>query len=306
MLTYAVIGTGAIGGYYGGRLAESGKDVQFLARSDTEHLKTNGLKVLSPLGDFHLKNVSVFQSTQDMRPVDVIIVSLKTISNRVLQNLLPPLISPKTNILLMQNGLGMEEEVQSWFPGTPVIGGMCFICSQKREPGVITHMDYGAVTIGTASEKGKKALSSLAADLDSAQIPVTIADNLGEARWRKLLWNIPYNGLSVILNADTKEIMNNPSSRSIIRRLMEEVVRGARACGHTIVDEEIEKMLNHTDNMTPYEPSMKLDYDNHRSMELEYMYRKPLAVAEKQGCPLPYITMMCRQLEFLDARNLNG
>ena len=203
----------------------------------------------------------------------------------------------------MQNGLGMEEEVSSVFPDTPVIGGMCFICSQKREPGVITHMDYGAVTIGSADKKDKEILAALADDMNTARIPVRIAENLGEARWRKLLWNIPYNGLSVLLNADTKEIMDHHSSRKIVRNLMEEVVKGAASRGYTIDEEEIEKMMAHTDKMTPYEPSMKLDYDNHRAMELEYMYRKPLAAAEKQGCSLPYITMMCRQLEYLDARN---
>ncbi len=84
---------------------------------------------------------------------------------------------------------------------------------------------------------------------------------------------------------------------------MEEVVRGARACGYDLGDHEIDSMMASTEKMTPYEPSMKLDYDNLRPMELEYMYRKPLAAAEERGCTLPYITMVCRQLEFMESRN---
>ncbi|MDC7125069.1 MAG: 2-dehydropantoate 2-reductase N-terminal domain-containing protein, partial [Spirochaetales bacterium] len=145
MYTYAVIGTGAIGGYYGARLAESGKDVQFLARSDADYIKNNGLRVTSPEGDISLDNVKVFKSTEEMAPVDVILVAIKTTANNSIPKLISPLAKKGTIILLLQNGLGMEEEVRSSFPSCHVIGGMCFICSQKREPGVITHMDYGAV-----------------------------------------------------------------------------------------------------------------------------------------------------------------
>ena len=303
MFSYAVIGTGAIGGYYGGRLAESGKDVQFLARSDKDHIERNGLRILSPDGNIHIAKPRVYSSIEDIQPVDIVMVAMKTTSNTALESLLKPLVSDGTAILLMQNGLGMEEEIQTLFPESPVIGGMCFICSQKREPGVVTHLDYGAVTFGAACDRGREMLSELTEDFSSAGIPVRTAENLGEARWRKLLWNIPYNGLSVLLNADTREIMENPSSGKIVRSLMEEVVQGARACGYNLEDHEIDTMMSSTEKMTPYKPSMKLDYDSRRPLELEYMYRSPLAAAEKQGCDLPRISLICRQLEFLDAAN---
>ena len=306
MFTYAVIGTGAIGGYYGGRLANAGKSVQFLARSDADFIRANGLKVTSPQGDFHLDNVKVYKSAAEMEPVDVVILSLKTTANKNIPELISPLIRKGTIILLLQNGLGMEDEVAEWFPDSRIIGGMCFICSQKRAPGLITHLDYGAITIGAYCDEDKAILAQLENELISSKIPIDVADNLGEARWRKLLWNIPYNGLSVLLESNTREIMEHSSSRQIIKRLMEEVVEGAAACGYKLGESEIERMLDYTDKMTPYEPSMKLDHDNNRPMELEFMYRRPVSAAEKNGYSMEYTSMMCRQLEYIDSRNLSG
>ncbi|MDC7124611.1 MAG: ketopantoate reductase C-terminal domain-containing protein, partial [Spirochaetales bacterium] len=154
------------------------------------------------------------------------------------------------------------------------------------------------------SEAGKAFLPQLETDFTSSKIPVTIASDLGEARWRKLLWNIPYNGLSVVLESDTKELMESDSSRQILKKLMIEVVEAANACGYSIKDEEVDNMLKYTDGMTPYEPSMKLDHNFKRPMEIEYMYRKPISAAEKNGYKMEYTTMLCRQLEFINSKNI--
>ncbi len=305
MYSYAVIGTGAIGGYYGGRLAESGRAVSFLARGDYEYLKANGLTVASKAGDFRLPSIDVHNRAADLPVRDVLLVSLKTTSNGSLRDLLSPAVRPGTIVLVMQNGLGMEEEVASWFPEATVVAGMCFICSQKTGPGRVSHMDYGSITIaahGPENSRTREALAGLKADLEESKIPVTVSPSLGEARWRKLLWNVPYNGTSVILDADTKEIMDTPASRRMVRTLMEEVVRGAAACGYAIEPEAVDRMLEFTDRMTPYKPSMKIDRDFARPMEIEYMYLRPLKAAREKGAELPAISMVADQLLFLESR----
>lgn len=303
MFSYTVIGTGAVGGYYGSRLAESGKEVRFLARSDYDYIREKGLEVKSVHGDFILEDVSVYNNSSDIPVSDVLLVALKTTSNRSLVSLLKPLVRKDTIILILQNGLTMEDEVAQAFPDAVVIGGMCFICSQKSGPGRIDHMDFGSITMASFDNRGSDRLSILKDDFESSKIPITLAEDLGEARWRKLLWNIPYNGLSVVLDCDTRDIMTDLDSREIIRQLMVEVVAGARACGYTIEDEAIDKMLAYTDSMTPYEPSMKLDYNYKRSLEIEYMYRRPLDQASKNGVELPRIAMLASELAFIDRRN---
>ena len=119
----------------------------------------------------------------------------------------------------------------------------------------------------------------------------------------KLPWNIPYKGPSVILDSDTRENVQNPSFRSLVQSLMGEVVMGVRACGYDMKENETKKVMTNTEKMTPYEPSMKPYFDRQRIMELEYMHRNPLAATEDRGCSLPQISMMLRQLEYLDARH---
>lgn len=301
-MTFTVFGTGAVGAYYGSRLAEQGNTVHFLARSDYKTIKKEGLKIYSPRGDIFLKTPSVFNNINEIPPSDVVLVALKTTGNSSLREQITPLIHDNTAILVLQNGLGMEEEFQSWFPENPVLGGMCFICSRKKAPGVIEHQDYGLMTLGSLNTDHKDLKDEIGRLMNTASIPITLVDDLHEARWRKLLWNIPYNGLTVALNCNTKEIMDNPDSRHLIRVLMEEVIAGAASCGYTIENDALEKMLIFTDKMTPYEPSMKLDFNYKRAMEIEYMYDRPLEEAASNGSVMSCVSMLRDQLKFIQSR----
>ncbi len=301
-MKYTVIGTGAIGGYYGGKLARAGLEVNFLARSDYEHIKQKGLQIDSVYGDFHLNNVNVFSSAGEMPETDAVIISLKTTSNRELKNIISPLVKAGTAILVLQNGLGMEEEIQKDFPDAAVIGGMCFICSQKRGHGHIVHMDEGSVNFSPLNEKHSVLMKNIIDDFEKAEIKASYTENLKSARWGKLLWNIPFNGLSVVLNANTSEIMNSEYATSIARMILEEVMEGAEACGCTLHPDSPERILKFTRKMVPYDPSMKLDFDSRRELEIEYIYRNPIKEAEKHGVKLPLIKMLADQLSFINSR----
>ena len=110
-MRYAIIGTGAIGTYYGGLLAKAGNEVHFLLRSDYEHVKTNGLQVNSCDGNYHLNNIRAYRSTEEMPVCDVVIVAMKTTSNAKLPEMLRPIVNDHSLILLIQNGIGMEEDL---------------------------------------------------------------------------------------------------------------------------------------------------------------------------------------------------
>jgi len=138
-MRYGIIGTGAIGGYYGAKLAHAGQEVHFLLHSDYEYVRQHGLQVDSCDGSFHLSDVNAYQQTQDMPPCDVVLVGLKTINNGKLQSLLPPLLHDHTLVVLIQNGIGVEEDVQAMFPDVQLAAGLAFICSAKTEPGVVNH-----------------------------------------------------------------------------------------------------------------------------------------------------------------------
>jgi len=303
--SYTVLGVGGVGGLYGGKLAAAGAKVQFIARSDYDGLKKNGLKVDSCDGDFTVDQVDVYRSDESVPKTDVAIVALKTTHNHILPKLLPNLLNENGIVVLLQNGYGEEEMCQSIESVQTVIGGLCFVCSTKIAPGHIHHEDYGAIKMGvhgqsTDTKKGE-VLQRVQQDFRCAAIDVSIVEDLVEARWRKLVWNIPFNGLSVVLQADTKAIIENEYSRSIVKTLMEETVKGARAWGKGFPSSFVNTMIEYTETMTPYLPSMRLDYDNGRTMEVQSMYEAPLAAAQEKGVVLPTIKTLMNQLYFLQA-----
>lgn len=306
-LSYAVIGTGAIGGYYGGRLALSGQDVHFLYHSEYDYVKANGLDVKSVNGDFHLNNMQVYNNTESMPKCDVILVCMKSTQNDKLPQMLAPIVKDDSTIMLIQNGLGLEQELAKSFPNQVIAGGMAFICSSRVSPGHIIHADYGALTTAYLNNKyDEETAEQIKADFKNANVPYTQGDDLNMFRWRKLVWNIPYNGLTVVLRTTTDKLMQNPASRQLITDLMEETVAGARACGANIKDDFVQKMLSNTDNMEPYAPSMRLDYDNHRKMEIRAIYSNPVKMAKAAGVHMHKVEMLEQQLRFIQENEYNA
>lgn len=299
-MRYAIIGTGAIGGYYGAKLAKAGKDVHFLLRSDYDYVKEHGLAIKSCQGDFSLDKVNAYNSTEDMPKADVIIVALKTTGNRRLQSLLTPILQPHTVVLLIQNGVGVEADVQAMFPETQILAGLAFICSAKTDPGVINHQDFGSLNIGNYSCRHDEPVQQIISDFTEAGITAQSVP-YDEARWRKAVWNMPFNGMTVAMNTTTDRLLANPEMREVIKGMMLEVIEASRACGvTTIPDDFADKMIDMTVKMVPYSPSMKLDYDYHRKMEIDYLYTRPLQIAREHGYRMIRLEMLEAQLRMLD------
>ncbi len=299
-LKYAVIGTGAIGGYFGGKLAQAGEEVHFLFRSDYKVVKEKGLQINSVNGDFLINPVNAYQSTQDMPVCDVVLVGLKTTANDLLPELLKPILHKNSLVVLIQNGLGVEEKLAEFFPNVGIAGGMAFICSQKNSPGVISHLDYGQLNLGLY-QGDAKLLKQVSTDFLEAGVKINVAENLGYARWQKLLWNVPFNGMCVVLNTNTEKLMENEATRELSKNIMVEVIQAARKCGYDLSDELPDKMIKMTMQMKPYAPSMKLDFDNKRPLEIEAIYSAPILAACKAGYEMKKVTMLEQQLIFIGA-----
>lgn len=300
-LNYAVIGTGALGGYYGGMLAKSGQNVHFLFHSDYEFVRENGLQVDSVNGDFLIKPVNAYNSTSHMPVCDVILVCLKTMNNYLLKDLLPPLLHKDSVIILMQNGLGIEQELAEHFPQHSIAGGMAFICSSKIGDGHIAHYDYGSLRIGFHQRNNDEIGEQISNDFTRAGITMEMVPDLNQARWQKLVWNVPYNGLTVVLNTTTDRLMKNENSRRLVRDLMMEVITAAGCCNAQIGEDFVETMMKFTDAMTPYAPSMKLDFDAQRPMEIAAIYTNPVKTAFRAGFDMKKVAMLEQQLRFLQS-----
>ena len=305
-MNYAIVGTGAIGGFYGSKLAHSGREVHFLMHSDYQFVKEHGMQVDSCDGSFHLDHVNVYQHTADMPKCDVVIVGLKTTNNHLLPQLLTPLLHQDTVVVLIQNGIGVEADVQQMFPDVQLVAGLAFICSAKTEPGRVNHQCYGSINLANYSCRDEAVFAAILNDFFDAGIQAGSVP-YDEARWKKAVWNMPFNGMTVALNTQTDLLLKNPATRQLIRDLMGEVVGAARHQGITGLDESfIDKMIDMTDHMTPYSPSMKLDFDFHREMEIHYLYSRPIQIAREAGYPMPKLEMLEAELKFLQAAYLKA
>ena len=302
-MTYSIIGTGAIGGYYGGCLMKAGRQVSFLLHSDYEHVRDHGLQIDSCDGSFHLDHVDAYCNTRQMPKTDVVMVCLKSTNNHLLKDMLEPIVDNHTTVVLIQNGIGLEDDLQRLFPQAAIVAGLAFICSGKVGPGHVSHQCYGQINLGNYScPEGM--FRSLLADLTSAGIRAAEVP-YAEARWKKAVWNMPFNGMTVALNTSTDQLLRHPATRQLIYDQMMEVVGAAQALGVTGLDAAFaDKMMQMTDAMVPYSPSMKLDFDNHRQMEIPYLYTRPIAEAAKAGFDMPKLAMLEAELRFIQSQYL--
>jgi len=306
-----IIGSGAIGGFYGLMLARAGFDVHFLLRSEYAVVREQGLKLDSALHGTLQMPVQAYASAADMPPCDWLLVGAKATSNAELAPLIVQAAAADAKIVLLQNGLGVEEQLRPALPDNlHLLGGLCFICVNRQGPGEIRHQALGAVNLGYHSGPARDGGAAIveegaglfrAAGIDSQAMP-----NLAQARWQKLVWNVPYNGLSVLLGASTTPLMADGDTRDLIQALMTEVVEGAAACGHVLPEGYAEHLFRITEKMPDYWPSMYHDHAQQRPLELQAIYHEPLKQARAAGCNLPRMHMLYQSLAFIDRANRAG
>ena len=298
MKSFAMIGAGAVGSYYGARLAEAGNDVRFLLRADYEEVQKNGLVIESIHDDFSLSKVSCAESPEALGKVDVVIVAWKTTANAHLKEIITPLLHDNSVILTLQNGLGNVEALSEIFGSSRVLGALCFVCINRLKPGLIAHTGGGKVAMGELTPGITPRLEELVTIFQNSKIECVAAHDLGEAQWRKLVWNIPFNGLCITEGGlDTQELLSRKGGEKKVRSLMAEVLLAATALGYEIEESFIEYQLKITRPMGAYRPSSMIDYLEDREVEIDSIWGEPLRRAMAAGAKVPLIEALCESLK---------
>lgn len=299
----AVIGTGAIGGYYGARLAQHGHDVHFLFRGDFEHVRRGGLVVRSCRGDFVLppERLRAYRDPAAMPPADLVIVALKATANHLYEPLIRPVLKEGTAILTLQNGLGNEERLSEIFGAGRIMGGLCFVCINRVAPGIIHHMDYGLVCIGEFAGGASARLRQVADMFAASNIECRTLDDLRRGRWEKLTWNVPFSGLSAVLDVTTDRIIGSPEGERLAREIIGEVIAAARGAGVELPDSIVDERIEQTRRMVPYKTSMQIDREVGRPMEVEAILGEPLRAAQRAGVSTPRMAMLYQMARLLDS-----
>jgi 2-dehydropantoate 2-reductase len=326
----AVVGCGAVGSFYGAKLARAGHEVHFLLRSDYETVRRQGVLVRSPDGDFEVQPRCA-QGPKEIGPAELVLIGLKTTANDQFAKLLPPLAGPATVVVTLQNGLGNEEQLAPFFPAEQIMGGLCFVCLNRVAPGVIQHLGYGQVVLGEFQRPPDRRTHDLAACFREAGVPCAVTENLERAHWEKLVWNIPFNGLGVASAAGFEAFIQHfpesgPSTLNpqpptpseclttdklladvrwarLARELMLEVIAAARALGYDVSDALADQQIERTRTMGPYKASTLIDFERGQPLELQSLFHEPLRQAIRAGVAMPRLATLCRVLKDLKRSN---
>ncbi|HVR37386.1 MAG TPA: 2-dehydropantoate 2-reductase [Methylomirabilota bacterium] len=315
-----VVGCGALGSYYGAKLCRAGADVHFLLRSDYEVVRRQGVRILSPEGDFTVRPRSA-REPMEIGVCELVLIGLKTTANEQFPRLLPPMVGEGTAVLTLQNGLGNEEALAELFPVEQILGGLCFVCLNRTEPGVIQHLAHGKIILGEFRRRPLPRTYDLAGRFKQAGIPCKVVEDLESAHWEKLVWNIPFNGLGVASAAGyesvvageirtstsrgacltTDRLLDGGRWEALVVELMQEVIAAANGMGLGLSREIAGKQVERTRVMGAYKPSTLVDFERGQPLELEHLFQEPLRRARAAGVPAPRLTSLCRALERLSA-----
>src|ERR1043166_4945174 len=328
----AIVGCGALGSFYGAKLAREGQEVHFLLRYDYETVRRQGVSIRSPDGDFNARP-RCGNTPEIIGVADLVLIGLKTTANDQFARLLPPLVGPRTAILTLQNGLGNEERLARLFSVEQIMGGLCFVCLNRLEPGLIQHLAHGHVVLGEFRRRPGPRTHRLAGLFVQGGVPCSVTEELERAHWEKLTWNIPFNGLGVAGAAgyDTLAAPHStldPSSvaalrrvdirhllgpclttdmlladarwEQLVRELMQEVIAIARALGFELPYSFADEQIARTRPMGAYRASTLIDFGRGQPLEIRSLFLEPLRQAQKVGVPVPRLEALCGVLRELD------
>ena len=316
-----VVGCGALGSYYGAKLGRDAREVHFLLRTDYDVVRRKGVRVRSVEGDFYF-HPNCARAPEQIGVCDLVLIGLKTTANHRFAEFLPPLVGPDTAVMTLQNGLGNEAPLAALFGAERVLGGLCFVCLNRVEPGVIDHLAHGTIVMGEYERWPEPRTQDIASMFRHAGVPCKVTDNLERAHWEKLVWNIPFNGLGVASAAGYEPLTAPPAARSIprslgpclptdalladprwenmARELMFEVIGAANALGLKIPESAAEQQISRTRAMGAYKASTLIDFERHQPLELESMFLEPLRRAQQANVSTPRLAALCEVLARLN------
>ena len=283
-----IVGTGAIGGWYAALLAEAGHEVHCLARSDFKVIQDNGLTIRNKGQERIVRVASASPDAAKIGPCDLIVVTIKSTSNHAILGLVSPLLGPTSIVVTLQNGMGNVEVLAKLLPIERVVAGLCFVCINRLAPAVIDTSLAGYVRMAAATGSISAAVETCVATFAAAGVDCQAEASLESVLWKKLCWNIPFNGLSIAGGAITTDlILANPALNERAYVLMKEVQAAAVARGHGFEDAHIKRQFVVTVGMGPYRPSSLIDFVEGRDVEVEGIWGEPLRRGLAAGVMMP-------------------
>lgn len=285
----AIMGTGGMGGYIGGRLANAGHEVNFIARG--EHLKAiqkYGLRVESTFGDFEIKSALATNDPKKIGEVDLILFCVKAYDAIEAAKLIQPMIGANTAILPVLNGIDHINWLKDLYGPDRVLGGVAVIIANIREPGVIKHLAFNSLDFGELgggiSNRCEKIQQLLAVD----EIEIKAVPNILEQMWWKYCAMCGVGGVFAVMRGDKEKIFRFEETKSMIHQAISEVVSVAQAKGFPLRNSVPDDILSGISNAPPhYKPSILIDLEKGNRLEIEALNGALSRYGKEVGVPTP-------------------
>ncbi|WP_148255050.1 2-dehydropantoate 2-reductase [Aidingimonas lacisalsi] len=290
-MRFAIYGTGGVGGYFGGRLAESGEDVTFIARgAHLEAMQRDGLTIESPDGDIHLPETQATDDPADIGTVDCVIVAVKAWQVPEAAKAMRPLIGPDTVVLPLENGVEAADQLTAELGGNHVIGGLCGIVAYRERPGRIRHVGVDPfIRLGERDNRPSERTVALKDSLSNAKgIQAEIPDDIQVAIWSKFLFICAMSGVGAITRAPIGNTRALDETRRLFIAVMEEICAVAQASGVIMPDDAIERAMNFIEALPENSTaSMQRDIMEGHPSELEAQNGAVVRLGQQYGVATP-------------------
>jgi 2-dehydropantoate 2-reductase len=286
----AVMAAGAVGGYFGGRLADSGNDVHFIARGrHLEALRRHGLRIESPLGDLHLADVQAVDSPAAIGPVDVVLFAVKLWDSEAAADSCRPLIGPETAVITLQNGIGGAARIAPVIGAEHAVGGAAYIASVLAEPGLVRHGGEIARLVFGETDGGES--PRLSAFLDAcgmAGFDATLSRDIERDQWEKFVFLAGLSGITGLTREPIGPSLDDADRRAFFHDLMKEVVAVGRAEGVALDPEFADDRLSFAETVpATMRASMLEDLERGNRLELDWLAGEVVRRGRALGVPTP-------------------
>ena len=286
-----VMAAGAVGGYFGGRLAAAGHDVTFFARgAHLAAIRKAGLRIESPLGDLHLRDAQATDDPSGVAPVDVVIFAVKLWDLEQAAASLRPLIGPTTRVITVQNGIDAVERVAPILGADHVVGGYAQIATVIGSPGTIVHSSkFALFRFGHADRRADPTLMAFVAAAREAGLDVALAEDIDVELWKKFVFLSTMAGMTSATRQPIGPILADPDTRALLHSLLREVVAVGRAKGVGLPADHADKALAFADETLPrgMKASMAHDLERGNRLELDWLTGKVVELGRALGVPTP-------------------
>ncbi len=302
----AIVGSGGVGGYFGGRLAATGVDVTFLARgAHLEAMRANGLRIDSPKGNVHLPRVNVTSDTRDIGPVDVVFFAVKLYDTDDAIATLPPLLGPDTIVLPFQNGVESVERLTKAVGAAHAGGGVSYVSAVISEPGVIRHTAMDHLLFGEIDGSRSPRLERLLEACKPAGFQSTLSDRITVEIWTKFVRLSVFSAMTAVTRCPIGVIVNDPDLLEMLKAAVRESTAVAHAKGIEVSNTMDEDVARAYKALPPQaKASMLEDLERGRRIELPWLSGAVVRIGRELGVPAPTHSFITTVLKpFVDGAN---